>query len=305
VFSRSTQTTWWLFSDSARFSRAWRLVPPDTRPQQRILSRKGGSFACPRLVAPMLIACAAAFGLIIGSFLNVVIHRLPKEESLITPRSRCLACQTPIAAWDNIPVVSFLLLRGRCRVCRRPISWRYPFVESLTGLLFGLTVSRFGLTLQVVFLLILVSSLVAVSFIDLDHQIIPNAITLPGIPLGLLGGVIVGEPPVLDRLIGSLAGAGFLYLVLFYGGTLYGQDAMGEGDLNLIALVGAFLGWRAVVMTILVACLTGSAVGLGLMASKRLGRREHIPFGPFLALGAVVALFWGDALIGWYLGFLR
>jgi leader peptidase (prepilin peptidase)/N-methyltransferase len=147
--------------------------------------------------------------------------------------------------------------------------------------------------------------LVVVSFIDLDHQIIPNAITLPGIPLGLLGGIVVGEPPILDRLIGALAGAGFLYLVLLYGGALYGQDAMGEGDLNLIALVGAFLGWRAIVVTILVGCLTGSVVGLWLIASKRLGRRQHIPFGPFLALGAVVALFWGEALIGWYLGFLR
>jgi len=253
----------------------------------------------------MLIAWATAFGLIIGSFLNVVIHRLPREESLVTPRSRCPACQTPIAAWDNIPVVSFLLLRGRCRACRQPISWRYPLVEGLTGLLFALTVARFGVTWQTLFLLILLSSLVAVSVIDLDHQIIPNAIMLPGIPLGLLGGIIVGEPPILDRLIGALAGAGFLYLVLLYGGALYGQDAMGEGDLNLIALVGAFLGWRAVVVTILVGCLTGSAVGLWLIASKRLGRRQHIPFGPFLALGAVVALFWGEALIGWYVGFLR
>ena len=253
----------------------------------------------------MLIVWAAGFGLIIGSFLNVVIHRLPKEESLVTPRSRCPACQTPIQPWDNIPLVSFALLRGRCRTCQHPISWRYPLVEALTGALFVLTVMRFGVTLGTAFLLIFLSGLVAASFIDLDHQIIPNAITLPGIPLGILAGFLVGEPPLLDRLIGALAGAGFLYLVLFYGGVVYGQDAMGEGDLNLIALVGAFLGWRAVVVTILVACLVGSAVGIALILSHRLGRRQHIPFGPFLSLGAAVALFWGNDLIAWYLTFLR
>lgn len=244
------------------------------------------------------------FGAMVGSFLNVCIHRLPKEESIVVPRSRCPACQTPIRAWDNIPLVSYILLRGRCRACQHPISWRYPLVEAITALLFVLTVSRFGLTLKSAFLLTFLCGLVVVSFIDLDHQIIPNAITLPGIPLGLIGGLLVREPPLLDRLIGTLAGAGFLYLVLFYGGVLYGQEAMGEGDLNLIALVGAFLGWKAVVVTILIACLVGSAVGLGLMAVKRLGRRQHIPFGPFLALGAVVGLFWGELLLGWYLRFL-
>jgi leader peptidase (prepilin peptidase)/N-methyltransferase len=253
----------------------------------------------------MTLVFTFVFGSIVGSFLNVCIHRLPKDESIVFPGSRCPACQTPIRPWDNIPLVSFAILRGRCRACRSPISWRYPLVEGLTGMLFALTVARFGVTLQAALYLAFLGGLVVVSFIDLDHQVIPNVITLPGIPLGLLGGLIVGDPPFLDRLIGALAGAGFLYLVLLYGGVVYGQDAMGEGDLNLIALVGAFLGWRAVVVTILVACLTGSAIGLGLIASKRLGRRQHIPFGPFLALGAGVALFWGQALIGWYLGFMR
>jgi leader peptidase (prepilin peptidase)/N-methyltransferase len=247
---------------------------------------------------------AVLFGAMVGSFLNVCIHRLPKEESIVTPRSRCPACQSPIRAWDNVPLLSFLLLRGRCRACGHPISWRYPLVEALTALLFVFTVERFGVTLKSAFLLTFLCGLVVVSFIDLDHQIIPNAITLPGIPLGLIGGLLVREPPLVDRLIGALAGAGFLYLVLFYGGVLYGQEAMGEGDLNLIALVGAFLGWKAVVVTILIACVVGSAVGLGLMAVKRLGRRQHIPFGPFLALGAVVGLFWGERLLAWYLRFL-
>jgi leader peptidase (prepilin peptidase)/N-methyltransferase len=256
-------------------------------------------------MAVMLIIWAVAFGLIVGSFLNVVIHRLPKDESLVVPRSRCPACQTPIRPVDNIPILSFILLRGRCRSCGNSISWRYPLVEGLTGILFALTVVRFGVSLQAAFLASFLCGLVVVSFIDLDHQIIPNAITLPGIPLGVLAGLLVGQPPFLDRLIGSLAGAGFLYLVLFYGGVLYGQEAMGEGDLNLIALVGAFLGWKAVVITILVGCLVGSVVGLSLIALGRVGRRQHIPFGPFLSLGAVVALFWGEQLIAWYLGLLR
>ena len=253
----------------------------------------------------MMGISAVLFGLIVGSFLNVVIHRLPREESLILPRSRCPRCATPIRPWDNIPLVSFLLLRGRCRACGNPISWRYPLVEGLTGTLFGWSVACFGLTLQTAFVLVLLCCLVVVTFIDLDHQIIPNALTLPGIPLGLLAGLLVGEPPLLDRVIGALSGAGFLYLVLFYGSVLYGQEAMGEGDLNLIALIGAFLGWKAVIVAVLVACLVGSVVGLVLVGLRRVGRRQHIPFGPFLSLGALVALFWGEELIGWYLRLLR
>lgn len=253
----------------------------------------------------MTIAIAFLFGSVVGSFLNVCIYRLPKDESIVVPGSHCPACQAPIRPWDNIPLLSFLFLRGRCRACGHSISWRYPLVEALTGILFTLTVARFGPTLEAVVLLVFLAGLVVVSFIDLDHQIIPNAVTLPGIPLGLAAGFVLGQPPLLDRLIGTLAGAGFLYLVLYYGGTLYGQEAMGEGDLNLIAYVGAFLGWRAVMITILVGCLVGSAVGLALIALGRLGRRQHMPFGPFLSLGAAVALFWGEQLIGWYLAFLR
>ncbi len=253
----------------------------------------------------MVTVFAFILGSVIGSFLNVCIFRLPREESLVFPGSRCPACQGSIRPWDNIPILSFLVLRGRCRACGHPISWRYPLVEGLTAFLFAAVVSRFGVTPLAATLLCFVSALVVIAFIDLDHQVIPNVLTLPGIPLGLLAGVAWGEPPILDRLIGVLAGAGFLYLVLLYGSALYGQDAMGEGDLNLIALVGAFLGWRGVVITILVGCLAGSAVGLLLIGLGRLRRRSHMAFGPFLVLGAVVALFYGERLIGWYTGLLR
>lgn len=252
----------------------------------------------------MIPIFAFLFGSLVGSFLNVCIHRLPREESIVFPSSHCPACQVPIRPWDNIPILSFLLLRGRCRACGQPIAWRYPLVEGLTALLFAATVSRFGVTPLAATLLVFVAALTVITFIDLDHQIIPNIITLPGIPLGLLASLVVGGPPLLDRIIGALAGAGFLYLVLFYGSAFYGQDAMGEGDLNLIAMVGAFLGWRGVVVTILVGCLSGSAIGLALIGLGRLRRREHIPFGPFLALGAGVALFFGDRLVALYLAFL-
>ena len=253
----------------------------------------------------MIPIFAFLFGSLVGSFLNVCIHRLPREESIVFPGSHCPACQAPIRPWDNIPFLSFLLLRGRCRACGTPIPWRYPLVEGLTAILFAATVSRFGATLLAATLLLFISALMVIAFIDLDHQIIPNVITLPGIPLGLLASLVVGGPPLLDRIIGALAGAGFLYLVLLYGGAVYGQDAMGEGDLNLIALIGAFLGWKGVLITILVGCLSGSVVGLALIGFRRLHRREHMPFGPFLAFGATVALFWGERLVGWYFRFLR
>lgn len=252
----------------------------------------------------MIPIFAFLFGSLVGSFLNVCIHRLPREESIVFPSSHCPACQAPIRPWDNIPILSFLLLRGRCRACGSPIAWRYPLVEGLTAFLFAATVSRFGVTPLAATLLVFVAALTVITFIDIDHQIIPNIITLPGIPLGLLVGLVLGEPPLLDRIIGALAGAGFLYLVLFYGSAFYGQDAMGEGDLNLIAMVGAFLGWRGVVVTILVGCLSGSAIGLALIGLGRLSRREHIPFGPFLGLGALVALFFGDRLVALYLALL-
>src|SRR5574341_1931420 len=193
-----------------RWRRAWRPAPHKETPGSGWSWREEGSHDLPRKAARMLIAWAAGLGLIIGSFLNVVIHRLPKAESLVAPRSRCPACHAPIRALDNIPLVSFMLLRGRCRACAHPISWRYPLVEALTGILFVMTIARFGITLQAGFLLAFLCGLVVVSFIDLAHQIIPNAITLPGIPLGLLGGVLMGDPPLLDRLVGALAGAGFL-----------------------------------------------------------------------------------------------
>lgn len=250
----------------------------------------------------MIILIAFLFGSIVGSFLNVCIYRLPRGESVVAPRSRCPGCGKPIRAWDNIPILSFLILRGRCRDCGQPIAWRYPLVEGLTGILFALTVARYGPTALAASLLLFVAALVVIAFVDLDHQLIPNVITLPGIPLGLLAGLAVGGPPILERVLGALTGAGFLYLVLLYGDWWYQKEVMGEGDLNLMALVGAFLGWQAVILTLVLGCLSGALVGVTMIALRRLDRHDHIPFGPFLVLGALVSLFWGNAVIQWYAG---
>ncbi len=263
---------------------------------------------------PFTITVSFLFGLIVGSFCNVCIHRIPREESIVTPGSRCPDCRTPIKPVDNIPLLSFLLLRGQCRSCGHRISWQYPVVELLTGSLFALTLFRFGLTWHTGIVLTFVAALVIVTFIDLEHQIVPDVITLPGITIGLAWSagtallstrgqpVTVGfSPPApLEALLGTLLGGGILYLV-----AVLSRGGMGGGDIKLTAMVGALLGWREVLLTIFLGTLTGSVVALLLLASGRKGRKDPMPFGPFLALGAVLALFWGEELIAWYLRLFR
>lgn len=244
-------------------------------------------------------------GLCIGSFLNVCIHRLPKGESVIRPASRCTACGLSIRWYDNIPVLSFLLLGGRCRGCGGRISWRYPAVEALTGVLFLLIMLRFGLGVRSIFLLIFICGLVVVTFIDLDHEIIPHAVTLPGIPLGLIASFITRDPSPRDAAAGALVGAGLVYLVAVYAEVAFQRESMGGGDINLLAMIGAFLGWRQVLLSFFLAVGAGACLSLLLIASGVLSRKDRIPFGPFLALGAVVALFGGDGLIDWYWRLLR
>ncbi|HXH10513.1 MAG TPA: prepilin peptidase [Alphaproteobacteria bacterium] len=240
-----------------------------------------------------------AFGLIIGSFSNVVIYRLPKGKSIISPGSHCPSCSMPIYPWDNIPLFSYLLLRGRCRQCGEPISLRYPCVEFLSGVLYILLWYKFDLSLQLIVYAILTSSLLVIAFIDFDHKIIPNSITLPGILVGF--GLSFWALPIspLNSLIGLFAGGSFFYLV-----ALISKGGMGGGDIKLIAMIGAFLGWQGVFFTILVGALAGSVVGLGLMSLGKKGRKDKVPFGPFLALGAIVYILAGDNLISWYLQLL-
>jgi leader peptidase (prepilin peptidase)/N-methyltransferase len=234
-------------------------------------------------------------GALIGSFLNVCIHRIPRGESVVRPRSRCPHCQTMIRFYDNLPILSFLILQGRCRYCRASISWRYPFVEMIntSGYLFLLW--KFGLSWQFLVYAVLFSTLVVVTFIDLSHQIVPDRITLPGMVVGALAAATVLPAGLVNALIGIFLGGGLFYLV-----AVLSRGGMGGGDIKLIAMIGAFLGWRNVLLTIFIAALAGSVVGLYLMIVHGKGRKHAVPFGPFLALGAVVSLCWGPEILVWY-----
>jgi len=248
---------------------------------------------------------AAFFGLAVGSFLNVCIFRIPKAQSIVFPASHCMACQHPIAPSDNIPVVSFLILKGRCRHCSGKISWQYPLVEILTAFLFVLFYYFFGITLKGVLYLVFSLALLVETFIDLEHQIIPDAITLPGIVIGLAASCgfpgIQGETlhwaGFLKSFIGMIAGGGFFYLIGVLAERILKKEALGGGDIKLLAMIGAFLGWQAVAWTIFVSSLIGSVVGLALRIKSG---QERIPFGPFIALGAFAYLFLGPRVILWY-----
>lgn len=246
----------------------------------------------------MLDAFAFALGLILGSFANVCIYRVPRRESILGPGSHCPQCQIPIRPLDNVPLLSYLWLKGRCRACGVSISWHYPVVELLTGLIYLLLFQTFGLSLAFGIYAAMATALVIVSFIDLEHQIVPDVITLPGLALGLLLSALFLPITFLDALMGALLGGGLFYAIA----TIY-EGGMGGGDIKLIAMIGAFIGWRQVLLTIFVAAFVGSVIGLALLITKRKGRRDPIPFGPFLALGAIVAIFWGERLLHWYLTF--
>jgi leader peptidase (prepilin peptidase)/N-methyltransferase len=240
---------------------------------------------------------AAVVGAIFGSFLNVVAYRLPRGESLSRPRSRCPQCQTTIRPYDNVPVLSWLVLRGRCRDCRAPISARYPLVEAVTGLLCALVVMAKGPDVDALPGLVLVLLLVPITLIDLDHQIIPNKLTLLGAIVALPLVYLADSGALAEHLIAGAAGAMFFFLAL-----LAYPRGMGMGDVKLAGVLGLFLG-AAVAPAIFIALVSGTLVGVAVMAVKGTaeGRKTKVPFGPFLALGAVVALFAGDAMVEWYL----
>lgn len=244
-------------------------------------------------------------GLVVGSFLNVCIWRIPRDESLVFPGSHCPQCNEPISWHDNIPLVSFVLLAGRCRQCKAPIPWRYPLVEGLTACLYLITVLHFGFNIRTFFLLLFLSVLVIITFIDLDHGIIPHLLTLPSIPLGLVSSILTFDPSPLDAVAGALVGAGLVYLIAVYAEVAFKQESMGGGDVTLLSMIGAFLGWRLMLVSFGFAVVFGACLSLGLIATGVLSRKGRIPFGPFLALSAVVALFVGDEVIDWYMSLFR
>jgi leader peptidase (prepilin peptidase)/N-methyltransferase len=248
------------------------------------------------------LAVAGLYGAIIGSFLNVVIYRLPLDQSLVKPRSRCRNCGYSLRWFDNIPVLSWLLLRGRCRQCGSGVSWQYPLVELVTAVLFVLVVwlTPFGPLLAA--RLLLVCILIVLFGIDLEHQILPNSITLPGIAIGLLFSLIA-PPGWRDALIGVLVGGGILYAIAWGYYLWRREEGMGMGDVKMLAMLGAFLGWKAVLVTLVLSSFAGAFIGLAMMAVQRGDMKYALPFGTFLALGAVAAMFVGDPLIAWYAGF--
>ena len=252
---------------------------------------------------PLLIV-VFVFGLLVGSFLNVCIYRLPRHESIAWPPSHCPACAQPIAVYDNIPVLGFLWLGGRCRRCRQPISWRYPLVELANGLGYLVIVWQFGWTPVAAVYAALFSSLIVITGTDLSHTIIPDVVTLPGILIGLASAATVLPVGLINSLLGILVGGGVLWMLAWLSPYLFGKEGMGGGDIKLLAMVGAFLGWRPVLLTMMIGALAGSIVGLSLIGLKILRRDQYIPFGPFLALGALVSLFFHQRLFEWYWGLL-
>jgi leader peptidase (prepilin peptidase)/N-methyltransferase len=246
------------------------------------------------------VVVAFALGAVVGSFLNVVIHRLPRGESLSFPPSRCPRCGTKIRPWNNIPLLSYAFLRGRCRDCRERISLRYPLVEGLTALLAAGLWLKYGAVPSLIAHFVFGCGLIAVTFIDIDHMIIPDSLSLGGIVVGVALSLLT---PVgwADSLIGVAVGGGSLLLVYFAYLAVTRREGMGLGDVKILAAIGAFLGWRAVLFTIFVSSVVGAVVG-GAVVGFRL--RRAIPFGAFLAFGALVYVFWGPSLIDWYLGIM-
>jgi len=248
----------------------------------------------------MLIAFAFVFGLVLGSFLNVVIARLPERRSLWAPRSACPGCGATIAWFDNVPLLSFALLRGRCRACAIPIPWRYPVVEAATAVLVALAWLQFGPTLEFLVAVALLAALVAITAIDLRHQIIPDAITLPGILAGVTANVATRHLSWAEVGLGIVLGGGVFFVII-----VASRGGMGAGDMKLGAMLGAFLGWKITLFALLVGVLVGGALAVVLMALGIRGRKDAIPFGPFLALGGAAALFWGEGVVQWYVAGLR
>ncbi len=243
------------------------------------------------------------FGAIVGSFLNVCIIRLPKEESIITPGSHCPHCNKPIAFYDNIPILSYFLLRGKCRHCGKPISLQYPLVEGITALSSFLLFMKYGPSLTYLLYFAFFSALIVITGIDLYHQIIPDVISIPGIGVGLLSALLFLPITFLNSLFGILLGGGSLFLVATLYQWLFKREGMGGGDVKLLAMIGAFLGWKAVILTIILGSLVGSVIGIVIILLKGKDFKYAIPFGPFLSLGAVISLFFQNEIISWYLQF--
>jgi leader peptidase (prepilin peptidase)/N-methyltransferase len=243
-------------------------------------------------------------GLIVGSFLNVCIYRLPRRESVNWPGSHCTSCNRSLSWYENVPLVSWLALGGRCRTCRTPISAVYPIVEAITGLAFLAAFLLYGLTPIFLVRVAFAGAMIVLFVIDLRHRILPNVITVPGIVLGVVASVWL-PPGWRSSLLGLVIGGGVLFLI----GEIYyrtrGVEGMGMGDVKMLAMIGAFLGWPLMLLTLILASCAGSLFGGAMIVSGRGGMKAALPFGTFLAVGALIAAVAGEPMVTWYLGFYR
>ena len=246
----------------------------------------------------------ALFGLVIGSFLNVCIYRLPRDLSVVWPASRCTACGRELSWYENIPVASYAVLRGRCRSCGEHISLMYPLIELLTAGVFVATYAAFGLSTLLPIRLLFASAMLVLLVIDLQHQILPDEITLSGIVVGLAASV-VAEPGWRDALIGAVAGGGALWLVAWAYERVRHQEGLGFGDVKMLAMIGAFLGWKLMLLTLVGASLLGSLTAGVLMAAGRADWQSKLPLGTFLAIAALPVGLVGNLVVAWYAGFYR
>ena len=244
---------------------------------------------------PLILAISMLFGAIVGSFLNVVILRLPEENgSIVFPPSHCPGCKAPLSWFENIPLIRYLVLLGRCRHCRMPISLQYPVVEALMSVLTAALVFRFGLTVTGAGFFLFCAALIVIIWIDLHHQIIPDVISLPGIGIGLVFSFFSTFISWQDSLFGLLAGGGILYAIALVYLLLRKQEGMGGGDIKLLAMLGAFLGWQSLPFVMFMSSITGSIIGLLAMIQQKKGGNTRIPFGPFLSCSGLVYLFFRD-----------
>ena len=242
-------------------------------------------------------------GLIVGSFSNVCIYRIPRNESIIFPASHCPKCRRNISPKDNIPLLSYILLKGRCRNCKSKISIQYPIVELLTGLIYLIIYLTYGLSVQFLIYIILSSALIIIAFIDLNEQIVPDVISLPGIVIGFIISFFVPYISFINSVLGIFAGGGIILIIGLAGSIIFKKEAMGGGDVKLAAMIGAFLGWRYIIISLFLGFFLGALAGIILILSKIKSREDVVPFGPFIVLGSLITLLWGEKIISWYLGF--
>lgn len=248
----------------------------------------------------VVVVFMLAIGLAVGSFLNVCIYRLPRHESLLFPASHCPSCDRSLSWFENLPLISWLVLLGRCRSCRTPIGVQYPLVEAITGVIFVSAYFIYGWTPLLAARLLFASAMIVLFVIDLHHRILPNVITLPGIVIGFVLSLFL-PPGVRSSLIGIIAGGGVLFAI---GEAYYrtrGYEGLGMGDVKMLAMIGAFLGWPLMLVTLVLASFAGSAVGIGLLISGKGDMKAALPFGTFLAVGALAAAVAGNNFLAWYL----